>query len=61
MRTMITMMGSQAQRNFTSPQNNAYRKAGTNTHVKVDYVPEDELKKGKGYGGGEYVDYEEVK
>jgi len=49
-------------------QRQAYdRRSTTNARheeIKVDYIPEDEVKKRKssaGKKGGEYVDYEEIK
>lgn len=44
-------------------QQTQHRNQGNDGDIKIDYIPEQELKKrrNKGDKGGEYVDYEEVK
>lgn len=41
------------------PQNYRHSRKPKDGNVNVDYIPE-KGKKGKGYKGGEYVDYEEL-
>ena len=61
-RILFTLSGGKrtAHRNFNTGQ--TQRRRAPNSDLNIDYVPEDKEKKNKkGYGGGEYVDYEEVK
>ena len=42
-------------------QPQAQKKRNNNGNLHIDYNPDKEKKSPKGYKGGEYVDYEEVK
>lgn len=51
------------QQKSYGPQSRKYKQP-TDGNVNIDYIPEDDKKKGKGprtFKGGEYVDYEEIK
>ncbi|MFA0962135.1 DUF4834 family protein [Roseivirga sp. BDSF3-8] len=74
MRMLFSSLGNSARDNFGHYQQRANRqqKANEQKHtrpmggnVNIDYIPEQEKRKGKpsgnGYKGGEYVDYEEIK
>lgn len=66
-RILFTLSGGKraAYRTFNTgnyKRQNQQRRQAANSDLNIDYVPEDKnKKKKKGYGGGEYVDYEEVK
>lgn len=61
-RTMVWMLGArngQRQPSTRSGKQSAGKKEGD---IEIDYIPEQEQKKRqKGFRGGEYVDYEELK
>ena len=67
-RILFTLSGGKrtTYRNFNTgnyrQQTQQRRRQAPNNDLNIDYVPENKnKKKKKGYGGGEYVDYEEVK
>lgn len=66
-RILFTLSGGKrpTSRSFNwgnSRQQSQQRRRAPNSDLNIDYVPGDKDKKNKkGYGGGEYVDYEEVK
>lgn len=61
-----TGSGADRRRNFGSEHRRQTYRRPANGNVNVDYIPEEEEKKeknrhSKGFRGGEYVDYEEIK
>lgn len=50
-------------KNFGSGYRRQKHRQPTNGNVNIDYIPEEDQKEraSKGFKGGEYVDYEEVK
>jgi hypothetical protein len=65
-RILFTLSGGKrtAYRNFNTgnyTQQTKQRRRAPNSDLNIDYVPEEEKKRKKGYKGGDYVDYEEVK
>ena len=57
MKALYTVLGQDPnRRNFRD--DNSRRSDG---NVNIDYVPQDRKKDNRGYKGGDYVDYEEVK
>jgi hypothetical protein len=54
----------QQRRNYNNSQSSRQSKKPADGNVHIDYIPPSEeakVKKGKSFGDGEYVDYEEVK
>lgn len=65
-RILFTLSGGKrtTYRNFSTGNNrqSTQQRRAPNSNVNIDYVPDDKQKKTKkGFGGGDYVDYEEVK
>ena len=52
--------GFNNQDQFDQRQYSGGRKA-QNSNINIDSVPKNGSQKGQGFGGGEYVDFEEVK
>lgn len=46
---------------FNDQQYSRGSRKAPNSNVNIDNFPNDRSKKGDKYGGGEYVDYEEIK
>ena len=51
-------LSNKSSREFRDGQGRRSRPSGGN--VDIDYVPNKKDKKGRGYKGGDYVEYEEV-
>ena len=57
-RLLFGGLANKTSKEFHEGQGRRKRPSGGN--VDIDYVPNKEGKKGKGFKGGDYVDYEEV-
>lgn len=68
-RSMLFLFGRKMQKEYAQQNANTrtqqnHRKKPADGNVEIDYVPDNEAKKGKtkeDFRGGEYVDFEEVK
>lgn len=66
-RILFTLSGGKrtSNRNFNTGNNKQQTqrrpRRAPNSDLNIEYVPGEEKNKKKGYGGGDYVDYEEVK
>ena len=56
-----SMKGYAGRDQFGGQQHTGKNRRAPNSNLNIDNIPNKRTKKGAGFSGGEYVDYEEVK